>query len=645
MPALSEYLIKLTIGLSLVGLFYQVALSKLTFYNWNRWYLLIYSALAFVIPLVDFNAMLPQGSHNKIQLVEIIPAVQDFVPVKAVAKPTETISAEIPETVVSDSAIDWQQILLYLFFAGTIAMALRLVLSWLAYLSVKRNAELVTDEEVEIYHTNKEIAPFSFGKGVFFNPDLHSSQDLSGILIHELVHVRQRHSIDIIWAELLCVVNWFNPLVWMIRHAIRQNHEYIADREVLESGMDATQYQYLLLKVVGVPDLLLGNQFNISSLKNRIIMMNKSRTARIYLVRFLFTLPVLTCCIILFRERIQLKAESKQEEELFTFLNPVMTQPLYMTALVIDGESGLPIPGLPQKLYINDVFVREIATDANGFYCERVEPNDSIRSVKISYESEVYKMFDQFQVNRGKKFGGAQVVFAVKNVPTELITGTFWQDMSELEYVPDQKIKEATLDFLQQKASLHAKEYHLISTFRTEYHWTNQEITQFQGAYFDSERNLIGYVDELKFYLDGKESTFREINEAFEFSPVEMLNTERLPRSSMLTSRLASKMHFYTFVTSKVAPPEQYISSENMMPQNVEEFDLSRLEDEAYMLDGFRQIEGIGSNLKPLKEEIKRVYLFKGNLARYYDRKLDKIWWIETRPVTEVYGRPNLAMK
>jgi hypothetical protein len=67
------------------------------------------------------------------------------------------------------------------------------------------------------------------------------------------------------------------------------------------------------------------------------------------------------------------------------------------------------------------------------------------------------------------------------------------------------------------------------------------------------------------------------------------------------------------------------------------------LEKDGYFLDGFRQVYGIGSNLKPLKSEIKRVFLFKGNLARYYDPNLDKIWWIETRPEQEIYQRPALA--
>lgn len=76
-----------------------------------------------------------------------------------------------------------------------------------------------------------------------------------------------------------------------------------------------------------------------------------------------------------------------------------------------------------------------------------------------------------------------------------------------------------------------------------------------------------------------------------------------------------------------------------------ENFDLEKLQKEAYLLDGFRQVAGIGSNLIPRKEEIKKVILLKGRLARYYDNTLDQIWWIETRPVAEVFGRPDFAVR
>jgi beta-lactamase regulating signal transducer with metallopeptidase domain len=94
------------------------------------------------------------------------------------------------------------------------------------------------------------------------------------------VHVRQKHTVDILLAELLTIVNWYNPFVWLIRYSIRQNLEFIADCEVLKKGLDKKSYQYHLLSVMGQVEYKLANNFNFSSLKKRIVMMNKLRSAR-----------------------------------------------------------------------------------------------------------------------------------------------------------------------------------------------------------------------------------------------------------------------------------------------------------------------------------------------------------------------------
>jgi TonB-dependent SusC/RagA subfamily outer membrane receptor len=97
------------------------------------------------------------------------------------------------------------------------------------------------------------------------------------------------------------MLNWYNPFVWLIRRSIRQNLEFIADHQVLEAGLDRKQYQYLLLKVVGAPAFAIANQFNFSSLKKRIAMMNKMRSAKVHLIKFMFVLPLLTILLLAFR--------------------------------------------------------------------------------------------------------------------------------------------------------------------------------------------------------------------------------------------------------------------------------------------------------------------------------------------------------
>jgi len=146
------------------------------------------------------------------------------------------------------------------------------------------------------------IIPFSFGNAVFINCNQHSSEELEEIVRHEFVHVRQRHTIDIIWAELLCILNWYNPFVWMLKKSIRQNLEFIADNKVIENGINKKEYQYLLLKVIGNNQYSIATQFNFSSLKKRIAMMNKTKSARLQVGRFLFLVPVLAIILLAFRK-------------------------------------------------------------------------------------------------------------------------------------------------------------------------------------------------------------------------------------------------------------------------------------------------------------------------------------------------------
>ena len=124
------------------------------------------------------------------------------------------------------------------------------------------------------------------------------------IIQHEIVHVKQKHSIDIIWSEILCLFNWFNPFAWLIRKAIRQNLEFIADNKVLDNGVDRKQYQYLLLKVIGSNRFSIAQKFNFSSLKKRIAMMNKLKSTKINLLRFLFVLPLIAVILVSFRNKI-----------------------------------------------------------------------------------------------------------------------------------------------------------------------------------------------------------------------------------------------------------------------------------------------------------------------------------------------------
>ena len=293
MPYLVQYILKLSLSLSLVYLFYEFVLRRLTFYNWNRFYLISYTILSFFIPLINIAPVLERNEMLNSKVVSFIPSI-NYV--------HEGTSANyIPGKV--HHAISWSlwDVVPLVIMGGMIVMILRLLIQFLSFRKMIRQCELVSDAGVRYYQVNKAIIPFSFGKSIFINPALHNEEELKEIVRHEFVHVRQKHTIDIVWAEVLCILNWYNPFTWVIRKAIRQNLEFIADNKVLQAGIDKRQYQYLLLKVTGNNHFSIASQFNFSSLKKRIAMMNKMKSAKVHLVKFLFVLPVVAVMLVAFR--------------------------------------------------------------------------------------------------------------------------------------------------------------------------------------------------------------------------------------------------------------------------------------------------------------------------------------------------------
>ena len=286
MPLFIEYLVKLSISLGGVWLFYQLLLQRLTFYNWNRGFLVGYSLIAFFIPFVNISPVLEKNELSANKLVQLIPLVQTF----------STGHEDLPI-----GAWDW---VLMVFTGGCVLLLVRLLILHISFLKLKRSARLLLESPVKLYQLDKDIIPFSFGDSIFINRNQHGQEELAEIIRHEFVHVKQKHSLDILWAEWLCILNWYNPFAWLIRSAIRQNLEFIADNNLVQNGIDKKHYQYLLLKVMGSSQYHVAANFNFTSLKKRIAMMNKMRSAKVHLMKFLFVLPLIGVLLISFRDSI-----------------------------------------------------------------------------------------------------------------------------------------------------------------------------------------------------------------------------------------------------------------------------------------------------------------------------------------------------
>ena len=234
------YLLKFSISLAVLYIFYRAVLRPLTFYQWNRFYLLCYSLLSFIIPFIDISAWLTANPHP--QLVNMIPAI-GYYRFAAVETEQRLLLQRL-------TLSDW---MLLVFCTGAVLMLVKLLRQYSSLRSIRQKAVLLeTGGTVQLFETSAMVSPFSFGNAIYFNRQLHTQEELQRIIQHEFVHVKQKHTVDLMVGELLCIVNWFNPFAWCIRHSIRQNLEFIADNNVVANGLDKKEYQYLLLKVVAV---------------------------------------------------------------------------------------------------------------------------------------------------------------------------------------------------------------------------------------------------------------------------------------------------------------------------------------------------------------------------------------------------------
>jgi hypothetical protein len=360
MNALLFYILKLSICLSIVYLFYQLVLRRLTFYNWNRWYLLLFTGLAFVLPIIDLSPLLQEHAWNDNPVVEIIPVVGGYT--------TDAVQAASP--IREQAGFSMEAGIVGCLAAGILIMLVRLLIQYWSLYRIRRSASLLVNDGVKIYQVNQTIIPFSFGNAIYLNQQLHTDDELKDIVHHEFIHVKQRHSIDMIWGELLCMLNWYNPFIWLTRNAMRQNLEFIADNQVLQTGIDRKQYQYLLLKVVGVPSFSIASNFNFSSLKKRIAMMNKTKSARVNLVRFLCMLPVMAVILLGFRTIVPAPSEALQQAPVTDTLPAAKKQGLpehVRSVRIYNGRATVTLKnGQVEKYNLDNVEEKEAFEDKYG---------------------------------------------------------------------------------------------------------------------------------------------------------------------------------------------------------------------------------------------------------------------------------------
>lgn len=187
----------------------------------------------------------------------------------------------------------------------------KIIISIISLYKMLLKQQIVVKENIKFIDLNKNIAPFSFFKYIVFNSNLYNKEELNSILLHEEIHCKEKHTIDLLIARMFCVMFWFNPFMWLYKKAIIQNLEYIADSKAMLQIDDKKEYQRALLKVVTHQNSLsITNQFYQSLIKKRIVMLNKNQSHKRNSLKYALVLPALIAFIVFFQ--IQTIAQEKE---------------------------------------------------------------------------------------------------------------------------------------------------------------------------------------------------------------------------------------------------------------------------------------------------------------------------------------------
>lgn len=290
-----SYLTEFMLCLGICYLFYILALRKETFFRLNRWYLL---GTLFICALIPFWE------------IPLVSSVEDslastayFEPITVTVQALEQNLEEIVVTPVSDT-FEFQNILWWIYGLGVLFFASRFMAGlWqMARLVYKGKRE--KKEGYFIIHTQQVHLPFSFFNYLFWSEKVEfTPTDQSKILRHELSHIREGHSYDVIFTEFLCIFLWINPFVFLYQKALRNIHEYLADAAVLRDTPTRHYGQLLLRQVQSGRQLALANHFIHSQLKKRIIMMTKNKSRQRSLLKYATILPILLVLVLIFSRK------------------------------------------------------------------------------------------------------------------------------------------------------------------------------------------------------------------------------------------------------------------------------------------------------------------------------------------------------
>lgn len=289
MGTLLLYILKSTICLTLFYIGFKALLSNDTFFRFNRWVMLGGMSICMLLPVFEIKTAEPLLIQQPFMHLEemIMGEGTNSVALSGGASGMRIVPAVEPAV-----AVDWGQLLFFAYLIGVLICLTVTLLSFRKMFVLIRSGRKLQQERYTLILTSDAVFPFSWGRYIILSENDYEKHP-DEILTHEKIHLESRHSVDLLFMEVILWLHWFNPAAWLLKRELKDIHEYQADKGVLAQGIDATKYQLLLVKkAVGSSLYTLANSFNHSKIKKRITMMLKGKSNNWARLKLLLLVPV-----------------------------------------------------------------------------------------------------------------------------------------------------------------------------------------------------------------------------------------------------------------------------------------------------------------------------------------------------------------
>lgn len=288
------YLIKSASCLALLLLFYHLILEREKMHQFNRFYLLGSIIFSFIAPLGTVYVQMPPTPEVTTAVLEV-PMIVDSLP-------------------VSEEPIDYYKyfLLFSVFISGI--LSIRFFKNLYSIYKKVSNNEQIVHQKATLVLVDDAISPHTFWNYIFINKEEYKTKNIEQELFtHELTHVTQRHTIDVLLIEALKIIFWFNPIFYFLKKSIQLNHEFLADNQVVSAHKNISEYQYLLLnKAAWNNDYYLASNLNYSLTKKRLVMMTTQSSKSKMLLKKLAVIPLAAGFAFLFAERVEAQTSTNQ---------------------------------------------------------------------------------------------------------------------------------------------------------------------------------------------------------------------------------------------------------------------------------------------------------------------------------------------